>query len=505
LECILLFYKPLHQKPLAKQEHNVNRLDDLLRLTVERGASDLHLSANYCPCIRVDGEMKFLTDHPILTPAENEAMLKAIMPEKSRQELDKDWDTDFGYTLEGSGRFRVNAFRDIHGASGVFRSVPDLVPSLEDLGLGFSGVLRELCMHTKGLVIVTGPTGSGKSTTLAAMLDLINRTRKEHIITVEDPIEFVHQSKNCLINQREVHRHTRSFAGALRAALREDPDIILLGEMRDLETTEIALETAETGHLVLATLHTNTATSTVDRIIDKFPGDRQNQIRTLLANTLTGIVAQTLCRRTDGGRVAAAEILLATPAVRSNIRDEKTHQLPTAIQTGFSVGMRSFTDSLFQLVQDGIVTPREAYLKAADKVSLEQKFSTAGIVLDKTLTEIPTLGTDGLDAACIDMNSPDLLKEKAWRMATNRNSQARDGIKALELIKQAISLGANDAETFMVLAAAQAESGDFKNAVETAKEALHVAKQEHNAECLRELEQQLVYYKKSKPHPGIVA
>lgn len=483
----------------------MNRLDELLKIAVERGASDLHLSSNYSPCIRVDGEMQFLSEFPILTPPENEALLKAIMPEKSRQELDNDWDTDFSYTLDGFGRFRINAFRDIYGVGGVFRSVPELVPSLEDLGLGFSSVLRELCMNTKGLVIVTGPTGSGKSTTLAAMVDLINRTRKEHIITVEDPIEFIHQSKNCLINQREVHRHTRSFAGALRAALREDPDIILLGEMRDLETTEIALETAETGHLVLATLHTNTATSTVDRIIDKFPGDRQNQIRTLLANTLTGVVAQTLCKRIDGGRVAAAEILLATPAVRSNIRDQKTHQLPTAIQTGHSVGMRSFTDSLFQLTQDGIISPREAYLKAVDKVSLEQKFSGSGIRLDKTLTEIPVINADGLSVTGTVADSPDGLKKRAWKLSTDRNTQTRDGRKALELIERAIQLGAKDAETFMILAAAQAENGDFKTAIETVKKAMQLAKQEHNNDCLREMDQQLSYYKKSKPHPGTIA
>jgi nucleoside-triphosphatase THEP1 len=358
-------------------------------------------------------------------------------------------------------------------------------------------------MHTKGLVIVTGPTGSGKSTTLASMLDLINRTRKEHVITIEDPIEFFHKSKGCLINHREVHRHTRSFSGALRAALREDPDIILLGEMRDLETTEIALETAETGHLVLATLHTNTATSTVDRIIDKFPGDRQNQIRTLLSNTLIGVIAQTLCKRIDGGRAVAAEILLATSGVRANIRDGKTHQLPTAIQTGYSIGMRSFTDSLFQLVQDGICTPREAYLKAVDKTSLEQKFSTAGIALDKSVLDIGKMNVAGtLEMASADMNSPTILKKRAWRLSTDRNSQARDGIKAVEMIQRAISMGEHSAETLTILAAAQAECGDFKAAVETVKDALQLAKQEHNADCLRELPQHLNYYKKSLPHPG---
>jgi twitching motility protein PilT len=484
----------------------VNRLDELLKLTVEKGASDLHLSANYCPCIRVDGEMKFLTDLPILTADENETLLCSIMPDRSKKEFEELWDTDFGYDLAGTGRFRVNVFKDTYGTGGVFRAVPEKVPALEDLGLSFSGVLRELCTHTKGLIIVTGPTGSGKSTTLASMVDLINRIRTEHIITVEDPIEFLHRSKGCLINQREVHRHTRSFAGALRAVLREDPDIILLGEMRDLETTEIALETAETGHLVLATLHTNTATSTLDRIIDKFPGDRQNQIRTLLANTLTGVVAQTLCKRMEGGRVAAAEVLIATQAVRANIRDGKTHQLPTAIQTGQNVGMRSFTDSLFQLVQDGIVAPREAYLKAVDKVSLEQKFSSAGIYLDKSLVELPKPDTtDEFELSRADMNSLEFLKKTAWKLSTDRNSQARDGRKAVELIERAIQLGAKDAETFMTRAAAQAETGRFKEAVQNVKTAMKLARQENHLDCLRELPQHLNYYKKSRPHPGAVA
>lgn len=483
----------------------VNQLDDLLKLTVERGASDLHLSSNYCPCIRVDGEMKFLTEFPVTTPDQADTLLKSIMPERSRQEFEQRWDTDFGYYIEGLGRFRVNAFRDIYGTGGVFRAVPETVPALEDLGLSFSGVLRELCMHTKGLIIVTGPTGSGKSTTLAAMVDLINRTRAEHVITIEDPIEFIHQSKGCLMNQREVHRHTRSFAVALRAALREDPDIILLGEMRDLETTEIALETAETGHLVLATLHTNTATSTIDRIIDKFPGDRQNQIRTLLANTLTGVIAQTLCKRMDGGRSVAAEVLIASSGVRAMIRDQKTHQLNTAIQTGYNIGMRSFTDSLFQLVQDGIVSPREAYLKAVDKASLEQKFSSAGIKLDKTLSDIPVASAaDQPELTSADMDSPEILKERAWKLATDRNSQARDGKKAFDLITRAMGLGANDAETYMVLAAAKAETGEFKAAVEHVKQALQLAKKEKNSELQSELQHQLSFYKKSRPHPGIV-
>lgn len=484
----------------------MNHIDDLLKLTVERSASDLHISSEHPPCIRIDGEMIFLSDYPVLSPEHTAEMLQHVLPQKNQDELKEIWDTDCGYEIEGTGRFRVNAFRDLSGSGAVFRVVPEKVPTLEELKIGYSGVLRELCMHTKGLIILTGPTGSGKSTTLAAMIDFINRTRPEHIITIEDPIEFVHESKKCLINQRAVHHHTRSFSGALRAALREDPDIILLGEMRDLETTEIALETAETGHLVLATLHTNTATSTVDRIIDKFPAGRQNQIRTLLANTLTGVIAQTLCKRMDGGRVAAAEILIANSAVRSNIRDQKTHQLPTAIQTGHSIGMRSFTDSLYRLVEDGIIAPREAYLKAVDKTSLEQKFKEAGIALDKTPTELPTPAaaqTHDLDE--INMDSPTELKEIAWLLSTDRNSQARNGEKAVILMEHAMKLCNEDAETLMVYGAALAEKGDFKQAVQVVKKAIPLAKKEKNADALRELQQHLSFYKKSRPHPGAVA
>ncbi|QHI70934.1 PilT/PilU family type 4a pilus ATPase [Tichowtungia aerotolerans] len=480
-------------------------MDKLLEIAIDKGASDLHISSGYSPCIRVDGTMQFLSDYPALISEDNDAILQEIMPERNLREFEQSWDTDFGYEIEDTGRFRVNAFKDSQGTGAVFRTIPTKVPTIEELGLSFAGTLRELCMHTKGLIIVTGPTGSGKSTTLAAMVDLINRTRSEHIITIEDPIEFSHNSKGCLINQREVHRHTRSFSGALRAALREDPDIVLLGEMRDLETTEIALETAETGHLVLATLHTNTATSTVDRIIDKFPSGRQNQIRTLLANTLTAVIAQTLCKRMDGGRAAAAEMLIATSAVRAMIRDEKTHQLPTAIQVGHNVGMRSFTDSLYNLVADGIINPREAYLKAVDKLSIEQKFEEKGITVDKTLAEIPRAEVLSEEISTEDMNSPEFLKEQAWLLATDRNSQARDGGKALEFAQRAIDLSEKDAESLMILAAAQAETGDFREAVDNVKKAIQMAKSERNSEQLSELKAQLVFYKKGQPHPGAVA
>lgn len=479
----------------------MNRIDKLLEIAVDSAASDLHLSSGYSPCLRIDGAMQFLNDYPVLTSEDNDAILKEIMPERNQHEFEQNWDSDFAYEIEQVGRFRVNVFKDAIGTGAVFRTIPPRVPTLEELGLSFAGTLRELCMHTKGLIIVTGPTGSGKSTTLAAMVDLINRTRTEHLITIEDPIEFSHQAQNCLINQREVHRHTRNFAGALRAALREDPDIVLLGEMRDLETTEIALETAETGHLVLATLHTNTATSTVDRIIDKFPSGRQNQIRTLLSNTLTAVIAQTLCKRMDGGRAAAAELLIATSAVRSMIRDQKTHQLPTAIQVGYNVGMRSFTDSLYHLVDDGIITPREAYLKAVDKLSLEQKFKEKGIAVDKTLTEIPKPQTVSSELSTEDRNSPDALKKEAWKLATDRNAQERDGTKALEFAQRAIDLSEQNAETLMILAAAHAEIGAFSEAVETVKKAIQLAKGAHDKERLIELKTQLASYKKGQSHP----
>jgi twitching motility protein PilT len=480
----------------------VNQIDKLLELTVNSAASDLHISTGYNPCLRIDGSMRFLTDHPVLTSEDVIAFLKEIMPERNREEFEKDWDTDFGYEIENVGRFRVNGFWDNKGPGGVFRAIPSVVPSIEDLGLTFSGVLRELSMLTKGLVIVTGPTGSGKSTTLAALVDLINRTRSEHIITIEDPIEFSHESKGCLINQRELHRQTRSYAGALRAALREDPDVVMLGEMRDLETTEIALETAETGHLVLTTLHTNTATSTVDRIIDKFPSGRQNQIRTLLSNTLTAVIAQTLCKRKDGGRIDAAEILIASSGVRAMIRDEKTHQLPTAIQVGHNVGMRTFTDSLYNLVRDDIITPREAYLKAVDKISLEKKFEDAGIEIDKSLADIVPEQIMSDEVSSEDMNSPEFLKERAWQLSTSQNLQTRDGAQALELAQRAIDLSQQDVETLMILAAAQAENQNFKDAVATVKEAIQMAKGSKDTAQIPELKTQLAFYKRGLSHPG---
>jgi twitching motility protein PilT len=355
----------------------VAELDEIIRVLVERGGSDLHLSTARIPTIRHDGDICALEGLPAFTEAEVRQLLEEIMPERNRREFDERNDTDFAYEIADYVRLRVNAFRDRLGVGGVLRVIPtDVVPAEK---LGLPKAVGEFCTLSKGLIVVTGPTGSGKSTTLAAMVDLINRSRSDHIITIEDPIEFVHREKRCLINQREVPTHTRSFASALRAALRQDPDIVLVGEMRDLETIEIAIGTAETGHLVLGTLHTNTAASTVDRVIDSFPADRQNQIRTMLANSLKGAVAQTLCKRKGGGRVAAMEVLVVDRAVAALIRDGKTYQIPSVMQVGGAKGMILLNDSLLRLVQGGIIDAEEAYLKSVEKDDLLTKFKRAGI------------------------------------------------------------------------------------------------------------------------------
>src|SRR5207253_2624514 len=299
------------------------------------------------------------------------------IPERSREEYERRHDTDFAYEVAGLGRFRSNVFMDRKGAGAVFRVIPSEILTAEDLGL--SPHILKLCQLNKGLVLVTGPTGSGKSTTLCAMVDYINRNRKDHIITIEDPIEFVHENKRCLMNQREVHTHTDGFKDALRAALREDPDIVLVGEMRDLETVAIAIETAETGHLVFGTLHTTTAASTVDRVIDQFPTDRQAQIRIMLSESLRGVISQTLCRKIGGGRVAALEVLIVTPAVSNLIREAKTFQVPSMMQVGKAAGMMTLNDALLELVNKKLVAPEEAYLKAVDKAGFEALLKRAGV------------------------------------------------------------------------------------------------------------------------------
>ncbi len=353
-------------------------IDAMFHAMCAIGASDLHLSIGTPPLVRKDGRMQPLDSaEPPLTPDAIAHLLDPVMPEANRREFRELHDTDFAYELAGLARFRGNVFMDRKGPGAVFRVIPAKILTAEQLGL--SQHVLNLCQLTKGLVLVTGPTGSGKSTTLCALIDYINRTRDDHIITIEDPIEFVHENKRCLINQREVRTHTSSFKHALRAALREDPDIVLVGEMRDLETVAIAIETAETGHLVFGTLHTTTAASTIDRVIDQFPADRQAQIRLMLAESLRGVIAQTLCRRIGGGRAAALEVLIATPAVSNLIREGKTFQIPSMMQVGRNVGMVTLNDALLDLVNKKIVAPDEAYAKAADKPAFEALLKRQGL------------------------------------------------------------------------------------------------------------------------------
>ncbi len=351
-------------------------IDKYLMMMVEHGASDLHFCSGCKPMFRKDGSIVRLRDDEV-NPQRAKTMLYEIMPKRNEDEYNQTDDTDFAYELTGYGRYRVNVFTDHRGPCGIFRLIPSSVLTLEQLQLP-EGVKR-FCTLIKGLVLVTGPTGSGKSTTLAAMLDHVNKNRDEHIITIEDPVEFVHQNHRCLVNQREVHTHTDSFKAALRAALREDPDIVLVGEMRDLETTHIAIETAETGHLVFGTLHTTTAVSTVDRLIDQFPPDQQQQIRIMLAATLKGVVAQNLLKKRGGGRVAALEVLIVNQAVSMLIREGKSSQIMSIMQTARKEGMTLLNQELTRLVKAGVVDPEEAYMKCADKPDLVKNLEAIGI------------------------------------------------------------------------------------------------------------------------------
>lgn len=355
------------------------KIDVLLREMIQRRASDLHITAGTAPVFRVDGEIHFGAQSvpSALSSDDIEAMVMEIMTPKAREDFATLRDADYAYEIKGLARFRVNVFQDRNGVGAVMRQIPIEVLSAEKLGL--PKACYDMCWLSKGLVLVTGPTGSGKSTTLAAMIDFINKNRSDHIITIEDPVEFVHQNQRCLVNQREVGLHTKSFKNALRAALREDPDIVLVGEMRDLETISIAIETAETGHLVFGTLHTTTAVSTVDRIIDQFPTDRQAQIRVMLSESLKGVVAQNLVPKIGGGRVAAQEILLGTHAVAALIRDGKTFQLPSVMQTSKAHGMITMNDALMTLVQKKLVDPKDAYIKAVDKTGFAGMLKAAGI------------------------------------------------------------------------------------------------------------------------------
>ena len=351
-------------------------LDLLLRSIVEQGASDLHLRCGEPPIVRLHGEMRRMDQAP-LEPETLEQMLRSIMPERNRHEFTETNDTDYAYEIAGVARFRANALKDRNGPAAVFRQIPATVVTVEQMGI--TPEVQKLCQLNKGLVLVTGPTGSGKSTTLCSLIDLVNRSRSDHVITIEDPIEFVHPNKKCIITQRQVGVHTGSFKSALRAALREDPDIILVGELRDLETVAIAIETAETGHLVFGTLHTTTAAGTIDRVIDQFPADRQAQIRVMLAESLKGVVSQTLCKKIGGGRAAAREVLLSIPAVTNLIREGKTFQIPSVMQTSKRLGMVTLNDALLELVDSGQVEPAEAYAKAVEKTGFVASLKSRGV------------------------------------------------------------------------------------------------------------------------------
>ena len=336
-------------------------ITELLAFSAKQGASDLHLSAGLPPMIRVDGDVRRI-NLPPMEHKEVHGLIYDIMNDKQRKDFEEFLETDFSFEVPGVARFRVNAFNQNRGAGAVFRTIPSKVLTMDDLGMG--QVFRDISSVPRGLVLVTGPTGSGKSTTLAAMLDYINDSRYEHILTIEDPIEFVHDSKKCLVNQREVHRDTLGFNEALRSALREDPDIILVGELRDLETIRLALTAAETGHLVFGTLHTTSAAKTIDRVVDVFPAEEKSMVRSMLSESLQAVISQSLMKKMGGGRIAAHEIMIGTPAIRNLIREDKVAQMYSSIQTGGSLGMQTLDQCLERLLQKGLISREAARMKA---------------------------------------------------------------------------------------------------------------------------------------------
>jgi twitching motility protein PilT len=363
--------------PAAPETARGINLRSLLEEMIERNASDLHITAGERPKLRVDG---FITDSStdyILTPKDTLQLTYSILTENQKKRFETEDELDFSFGIQNLARFRGNVYRQRGCVALAIRQIPFKIQTFEELRL--PSIIQKLAERPRGLVLVTGPTGSGKSTTLCALIDLVNRERTDHIITIEDPIEFVHKNKKCVITQRQVGVHTKSFKSALRAALREDPDIILVGEMRDLETISIAIETAETGHLVFGTLHTTTAAGTVDRIIDQFPADRQEQIRVMLAESLKGVVSQTLCRKIGGGRVAAREILLSTPSITNLIREAKTFQIQSVLQTSKKLGMVTLNDALIAYVDSGEVEPKEAFMKCVDKAGMVMMLKARGL------------------------------------------------------------------------------------------------------------------------------
>ncbi len=495
-------------------------IDRLLNHVVTLGASDLHVTAGQPPYVRLRGDMEVLDAWGPFTGEQTEALVRGIMNDETAADFDQSLDVDFGYALDNGERFRVNVFRDRSGTGFVSRHIASKVPTADALGL--PDAVRELCTLRNGLVVVTGPTGSGKSTTLAAMIDLINATRAQHVITIEDPVEFVHEPKRCLINQREVHSHTHSFARALRAALREDPDVVMVGEMRDRETVECALELAETGHLVFGTLHTNTALGTVSRIVDMFSAERQQQVRSILADSLRGVVAQTLCKTIKGGITAAQEILVVNSAVSSNIREGKYHYIESAMQTGRGIGMQTLNDALLDLVNSGRITAEVALSKAINVADLKTKLKGVGVARGVEKTEAPPAPAPPVRARAVpqkpvedsesarkvrtlkeslreDPERIDVLNNLAWVLATDSNDQVRDGEEAIALASRAFSLlgvgdGANKVKILDTLAAAYAETGRFNEAAETVSKAIEVAYQENLDGVVEELNGHMTTY-----------
>ena len=485
-------------------------IDHLLQKLVSASGSDLHLGAGRKPFLRVHGTIAALGDESVLAGDDILALLKEIVPAGNYEQLTQEWDTDCAYEIPGLARFRVNGFRDMSGYCAVLRVIPENIPTFEQLSL--PEVMRDFCTLSKGLVVVTGPTGSGKSTTLAAMIDYINRNRNEHIITVEDPIEFVHTPRQCIINQREVHRDTTSYARAVRAALREDPDIVLVGEIRDLETMEIAIETAETGHLVFATLHTNTAASTVERMIDKFPTHRQNQIRSMLADTLKGVVAQTLCKKTEGGRIAAFEVLVVTTPVSALIREAKTHMILSVMQTGRASGMMTFSDELTRLASKGLISAEDAYNKAVDKADIETKFMLAGLSLDFKKKAEETAQKARMAKAkeqlaasnqtlAVNPNNVQALCSAAWIMSASPFPELRDGKRAVKLAEIACSIShESDPFALSVLGIALAEYGSFRRAIEATRKAAALHNQAGETTKANSLISRVSMFEQNRPY-----
>ena len=390
------------------------QLDKFLRFLVKEGGSDLHLVTDSPPLVRIDGDLQKMKLPP-LDADQVKALFYEVIPDRNRKEYEATNDTDFCYEIEKLARFRTNIYRDLNGPAGAMRLIPFDIMTVEDLGL--PQIIRDLPLLPKGIVMCTGPTGCGKSTTLAALVHHANTLRRDHLVTIEDPVEFVHKNINCVVTQREVGTHTESFKRALRASFREDPDIILVGEMRDLETTALAIQAAETGHLVFATVHTSTASSTVDRVIDQFPPDRQEQIRVMLSSTLKAVITQALCRRKVKGRIAAFEILYVHSAVANIIRERKTFQLPSIIQTGKKYGMCTMNESLMSLVEDEIIALEEAYQRSTEKQDMNDRIN------DYLLRQVQGGELEPLDAVKQSYFKPDMvekLRAGGFRRAVER-------------------------------------------------------------------------------------